>query len=895
VVTMDGQRLRARAETLERLATTAVAAMICLALLSAGPGAAGAAAAVATWNNVAPASSPSPRINGAMTYDPATKQLLLFGGISPGDDFLGDTWTWNGATWTQRSPSASPAARTGAPMAYDAASGQLILFGGLTGTASSETWSWTGTTWVQLHPASSPPPQSSGAMAYDPATRQILLFGGSQASSSGTVYLKQTWAWDGATWTKLAPKTVPAARASAGMAYDTATSQLVLFGGLNSTTILSDTWLWNGSNWVKQSVGGPGPRSGASLTYDAFTSQLLLVAGEPDIGSILNDTWSWNGTGWNRLNPTTSITARYGQQAGYDSANRELVLFGGSDNPSFPDDTWLYGPLAIPPQTLLPATVGARYSAALSAIAGTPPDTWSVTSGSLPAGLSLSPAGVIAGTPTTAGTSSFTVTVMDSESPVARATRTLSLKVNPPPKAAVWVTDGGDNLIHSFPLTASGNSPPSVTIGGSLTGLNSLGGIAVDKTGAVYVSNSATPSIAVFAPGASGNVAPVRTVAGPDTGLSVPAGIALDAAGQLYVTDAGDNAITVYAAGAGGDVQPLQTISGLHTELSQPMGVVVDSAGHIWAANAAANLLTEYAAGASGDVDPIGVFRGLSTTLNNPVALAQDAAGRILAANILGESVTVFTPGPPFGNVAPTFTISGSQSQLSYPRGLDVDNANNLYVANQFGGVNVYAPNTTTPRTVITGSATGLAYPHSLAVAPPLSIATSSLPAAALGRRYTARLVADLGTAPLHWRVTKGHLPRGLKVTRAGLIRGIPRRLGTFHFTVAVTDSTRHAMRDSRRLTVTVKRAPVVTGIRPAHGPRTGLTTVTITGSGFATAARATIFDFGRLRALAVHCGSHTRCTAQAPPHAVGAVHVRATFDRLASAQTRRDRYNYTR
>ena len=222
------------------------------------------------------------------------------------------------------------------------------------------------------------------------------------------------------------------------------------------------------------------------------------------------------------------------------------------------------------------ATVGARYSATLSTIAGIGADTWSVTSGSLPAGLSLSGGGVIAGTPTTAGSVRFAVTAMDSESPVAQASQTLTLTVNPPPKAAVWVTDGGDNVIHSFPLAASGNASPSATIGGSATGLNSLGGIAVDKTGAVYASNSGTPSIAVFAPGTSGNVAPVRTIAGPDTGLSVPAGIALDGAGLLYVADQGDNAITVYAADAQGDAQPVQTISGLDTELSEPMGVVVD-------------------------------------------------------------------------------------------------------------------------------------------------------------------------------------------------------------------------------------------------------------------------------------------------------------------------------
>ena len=485
------------------------------------------------------------------------------------------------------------------------------------------------------------------------------------------------------------------------------------------------------------------------------------------------------------------------------------------------------------------------------------------------------------------------MTAMDSESPVAQASQTLTLTVNPPPKAAVWVTDGGDNLIHSFPLTASGNASPSATIGGAATGLNSLGGIAVDKTGAVYGSNSGTPSIAVFAPGTSGNVAPVRTIAGPDTGLSVPAGIALDNAGLLYVADEGDNAITVYAAGAQGDAQPVQTISGRDTELSQPMGVVVDSAGHIWAASAGTNLLTEYAVGASGDSVPIGTYRGLATTLNDPAAVALDASGRVLAANTFGESVTAFTGAPPFGNVAPAFTISGSQSQLSYPRGLDVDNAGSLYVANQFGGVNVYAPNTTAPLRVITGAATGLASPHALAVAPPMSIATASLPTAALQRDYTVRLIANLATAPSHWRITRGRLPKGLTLSPAGQISGLARQPGVFHFTVADVDSSKDAMHATRELTLRVRRPPIVTGLRPAGGAPRGLTTVTITGTGFATAPGATVFAFGRLRALDVRCRTHAVCTAHAPPHIAAAVVVTATVHGLVSGRTRGDGYLY--
>src|SRR6185437_888443 len=66
--------------------------------------------------------------------------------------------------------------------------------------------------------------------------------------------------------------------------------------------------------------------------------------------------------------------------------------------------------------TSLPgALVGSAYSTTLAATGGSTPYTWAVTSGTLPAGLSLAAStGVISGTPTTAATSSFTVKVTDS-------------------------------------------------------------------------------------------------------------------------------------------------------------------------------------------------------------------------------------------------------------------------------------------------------------------------------------------------------------------------------------------------------------------------------------------------------------------------------------------------
>lgn len=64
--------------------------------------------------------------------------------------------------------------------------------------------------------------------------------------------------------------------------------------------------------------------------------------------------------------------------------------------------------------THLPAgIVGRPYSAMLQASGGTPPYHWTLAYGALPAGLSLTPAGALQGTPTSLGQTSFTVSVGD--------------------------------------------------------------------------------------------------------------------------------------------------------------------------------------------------------------------------------------------------------------------------------------------------------------------------------------------------------------------------------------------------------------------------------------------------------------------------------------------------
>jgi len=80
------------------------------------------------------------------------------------------------------------------------------------------------------------------------------------------------------------------------------------------------------------------------------------------------------------------------------------------------------GSLAVQTTSLPEGTAGVHYQATLQAAGGVAPYSWSLISGSLPAGLSLSNSGVISGTPTGVGTSNFTVQVMDSSGSTAAAT-----------------------------------------------------------------------------------------------------------------------------------------------------------------------------------------------------------------------------------------------------------------------------------------------------------------------------------------------------------------------------------------------------------------------------------------------------------------------------------------
>ena len=85
---------------------------------------------------------------------------------------------------------------------------------------------------------------------------------------------------------------------------------------------------------------------------------------------------------------------------------------------------------------------------------------------------------------------------------------------------------------------------------------------------------------------------------------------------------------------------------------------------------------------------------------------------------------------------------------------------------------------------------------------------------------------------------------------------------------------------------------PTVSGISPTSGPAGGGTTVTINGTGFATAAGATTVKFGANAGTGVSCASATNCTATSPAGS-GRVDVGVTVAGLASAPSAADQFTY--
>lgn len=202
---------------------------------------------LATWlwdaQNWHLASGVSPRVSaGQAAYDNVSGQVILFGTADVGG--APQTWAWDGSKWSILSPGSSPTARYNAAMVPDPATKKILLFGGVagaTGEVLGDSWTWNGNQWAKLAPQTSPPPRQQASAAPFASQGTSVVVGG--LGSSGGV-LSDAWQWDGITWSSI-PSFGPNC---CSVAIDDG-SEVVVFGG-GSDRATNQTRSWNGTSWT---------------------------------------------------------------------------------------------------------------------------------------------------------------------------------------------------------------------------------------------------------------------------------------------------------------------------------------------------------------------------------------------------------------------------------------------------------------------------------------------------------------------------------------------------------------------------------------------------------------------------------------------------------------------
>ena len=192
----------------------------------------------------------------------------------------------------------------------------------------------------------------------------------------------------------------------------------------------------------------------------------------------------------------------------------------------------------------------APYSQTLLVNGGTSPYTWSITSGSLPAGLSLAPStGLISGTPTALGSTSITFKVTDSLG--GNDSKTLSLTVVAGPSITTSSLANGEvTAPYSQALTATAGTSPytwSITSGTLPAGLalnastGTVSGTPTTAGGPASITFKVTDAAGGFAT----RVLSITIISGPSiTSASLPNGEATAPYSQTLAAGAGTSPYT---------------------------------------------------------------------------------------------------------------------------------------------------------------------------------------------------------------------------------------------------------------------------------------------------------------------------------------------------------------
>ena len=243
----------------------------------------------------------------------------------------------------------------------------------------------------------------------------------------------------------------------------------------------------------------------------------------------------------------------------------------------------------------------------------------------------------------------------------------------------------------------------------------------------VYTVNA---TISTLAPTNTGGAVPA-TIYGQVTtyangGFNTVTGVATDAVGNLYIDDWSNNLIKKETpAGVvsilAGSSQGAANGKGTAASFFEPDGIALDAAGNVYVGDQGNNLIRK--------ITPAGVVTtfagsgaaaanngtGTTASFNTPRGLAIDPAGNIYVADQANNMIRKITPAGVVTTIAGDITAgftdgTGTSATFNTPTGLAIDAAGNLYVADARNN----AIRKITPAGIVTTFATGFNFPREI-------------------------------------------------------------------------------------------------------------------------------------------------------------------------------------
>ncbi|MBD7923830.1 putative Ig domain-containing protein [Xanthomonas bonasiae] len=444
--------------------------------------------------------------------------------------------------------------------------------------------------------------------------------------------------------------------------------------------------------------------------------------------------------------------------------------------------------VTVGPASLPSATAASAYNQTLTASGGTAPYSFVVSAGALPAGLTLSAAGVLSGTPTASGSFNFTATATDSGGSPTSGNRAYALVVASPTLTLPATTLAGGTAGQAYtaainpatggiaPYTytlSAGALPAGVTVNSATGALSGTPTVAGNFNFSLTATDSTTGSAGQASQSYSLNiVSPTLTIAPP----TLPAG-AIGTAYSQTLSASGGTAPYSYAISAG----------------ALPGGLTLTTGGVL-----------------SGTPTVAGSFAFTVSVTDAGGFGAAQAYTLAIASPTLSIAPATLPAGTAGSAYNQTLSASGGTAPYSYalsagalPAGLSLTTAGVLSGTPTVAGSFSF---TATVTDSTAGVAAQASRSYTLTIASPtLVIAPPTLPSGKVGSAYSQTLSASGGTAPYSYAVSTGTLPAGLALAANGALSGTPTTAASSAFTVSVTDA--HGFTAAQAYTVAIAAA----------------------------------------------------------------------------------------